>query len=284
MKSIYRSIEGKRKIMELYDSLLSRWPVQSFPLTVTTCYGSTFILRCGNNLFPPLILLHGAGSNLTSWIGEISTYCKYFNVYLIDIPGEPGRSTENRLSSKTTEFAQWLHDIFENLGLKKACILGLSQGAWISLKFATCFPDQVEKLVLLSPAGIVPTKFSFILKAVFYSNSGRKGINRLNQIVFGKNSKSYEAIDYMNLILENFRSRLGKEYLFSDKELEGLTMPILFMGGSDDAVRSSEKIEARLKSKITSVKSVICQDTGHVLENVSGIALFFLRTNFLPLN
>ncbi len=78
--SIYKSEEGKKRIMSLYDKLLSKWPEKYTTFNVSTRQGDKFVMKCGNVSQGSLTLLHGAGSNLTSWIGEISSYSKYFNV------------------------------------------------------------------------------------------------------------------------------------------------------------------------------------------------------------
>lgn len=63
-------------------------------------------------------------------------------------------------------YAEWLWDVINGLEIKKASIAGISQGGWTALRFATCYPAFVDKLILLTPAGIAPTNLSFLLKAL----------------------------------------------------------------------------------------------------------------------
>ena len=62
MKTIYRSIEGKEKIINLYDSQLSRlkWPWKD--VYVDTSFGKTHIIETGNLSGEPLLVFHGGNA------------------------------------------------------------------------------------------------------------------------------------------------------------------------------------------------------------------------------
>tara|TARA_B100001964_G_C14144114_1_gene558856 strand:- start:63 stop:305 length:243 start_codon:yes stop_codon:yes gene_type:complete len=61
--SIYKSPAGEKAIKDHYNSVLANWPVPKDELSVPTRHGRTFIIACGDETAPPLILLHGSGSN-----------------------------------------------------------------------------------------------------------------------------------------------------------------------------------------------------------------------------
>lgn len=46
-------------------------------------------------------------------------------------------------------YAEWLEDVLDGLGAQKAALLGLAQGGWAALRFATYRPERVDRLVLL---------------------------------------------------------------------------------------------------------------------------------------
>ena len=95
-KSIYRSPAGEMKIMALYAAVLARWPVEHETFKLPTRQGNTFIIASGEKSAPPLVLLHGAASNAVSWVGDVAAYCRHFRVVAVDLPGEPGKSSQNR--------------------------------------------------------------------------------------------------------------------------------------------------------------------------------------------
>ncbi len=72
----------------------------------------------------------------------------------MDLIGDAGHSAETRLDMKTDAYAEWVRAIFDSLGIEKASIMGNSLGGWMGLKFASVYPEMVEKLVLLAPSGI----------------------------------------------------------------------------------------------------------------------------------
>jgi pimeloyl-ACP methyl ester carboxylesterase len=276
-KSLYRSASGEKAVMQFYDKVLAAWPVPHETLTVPTRYGDTFIIASGNKADPPLLLLHGACSNALSWFGDMPEYSRYFRTYAVDIPGEPGKSAPVRPAWNSPAYAAWLEDVLNGLQIPRVSLIGLSQGGWTALKFAVHHPERVTKLVLLTPAGVVPDKASFLWRAVFFSMLGRKGAERLNRIVFGKNHIDGEAMAFMNLIMTHFKPRIGRLAMFTNNELKRLTMPVLLLGGAQDAVRNAAKISARLTKLHPDVTTAIIPDRGHVLINVTGEVIPFLK-------
>lgn len=219
IKSLYRTPAGEKEVMALYDNILTRWPVPYETLNVPTRHGDTFIIASGEKSAPALILLHGACSNAVSWVGEVKRYSLYFRTYAVDIPGEPGRSAPNRPSWNSPAYADWMEDLLNTLKLSKVSLVGISQGAWTALKFATHNTERVEKLVLLTPAGIVPDKPSFILRAIIFSMLGRRGARALNRHTFGKDQIDQEGITFMDTIMSHFKPRIGSMTMFTDEEL-----------------------------------------------------------------
>jgi len=275
-KTIYKSPSGKNEIITLYDAVLARWPVAYEGSYVSTRHGDTFVIASGEESAPPVILLHGAASNAVSWVGDVAKYSLHFRVYAIDLPGEPGKSTENRPSWQGLAFAEWLEDILDNLSIDKTALVGISQGAWTALRFSTYQPQHVSKLVLLAPAGIAPTRSSFIWKSIFYSMLGKKGGERINRLVMGKQVMHPEAINFMNAIMANFHARIEKEYIFTDDELKRLTMSTLLIGGTEDALVPIEKVIPRMEKLLPQFTAECIPGMSHALVNLSDKIIPFL--------
>jgi pimeloyl-ACP methyl ester carboxylesterase len=221
-------------------------------------------------------LLHGAASNAVSWAGDVAAYSAHFRVYAVDLPGEPGKSAPNRPAWEGFAFAEWLEDVLDGLSLPKASFVGLSQGGWTALKFATSFPGRVDKLVLLTPGGVMPTRASFIINAIALSLLGSWGAQRINRIVFGKQTIHPEAVKFMNAIMTHYKPRIGKEYLFTDDELRSLTMPVLLLGGTEDALFPTEEVVQRMRRLVPNLQAALIPDMGHALINMSGRVIPFL--------
>lgn len=262
---IFKSAEGKNAILAVYDSILDRWPVPYETLNIPTHYGNTFIIACGEPTAPPMLLLHGSGSNSAMWIGDVAEYCRRYRVYAVDMPGEPGRSEAVRHELNSPAYGEWLKDIFTALNLEKATLTGISLGGWVSLKFSTTYPERVEKLVLLCPSGAAPQKMSFMFRAIACSFFGQKGVDRLIRIINGDQAMQEEAIQYSRLIANNFSPRMEVVPIFPDEELERLTMPVLLIAGARDVLLPSKKTAARLQRLLPRLTTVLLPEAGHVL-------------------
>jgi pimeloyl-ACP methyl ester carboxylesterase len=265
-------------IMATYESFIKKWPVTSNAIIVPTRYGDTFVISSGKETSSPLVLIHGASSNSASWAGEVKAYSEHFHVFAVDVIGEPGKSSQTRPPWEGSSYADWMNDVIEGLYLKNIMLLGISQGGWIALKYAISKPHNIKKLVLLSPAGVVPTKTSFILKAIIYSILGSWGANKLNQYVFGKEKMDSIVLKVMNEIMTYFIPRIEKEYIFTDDELKQLkNIQTLFIGGEKDVIRPVDKIDARLNTYLNHLSTILLPDRGHVLINLADKIIPFLQ-------
>jgi pimeloyl-ACP methyl ester carboxylesterase len=275
---IFKSAAGRDAILDIYDSVLARWRLPYQAMELPTRHGRTFVITSGVESAPPLVLLHGSGSNSAMWIGDFPEYASKYRVYAVDIPGEPGKSEAVRAPLKGPTCEQWLADVLDALKVDKTALVGISLGAWFGLKFATANPERVDKLALLCPSGIAAQKVSFTLLAVLMMLTGRWGIERMTRIVNGNQAVPEQAIHYTHLIMENFSPRMDIMPLFSDEELRCLCMPVLLIVGAKDALLPSRKTARRLSRLLPHAEVVLLPESGHVLIDQSKRVLRFLSS------
>ena len=171
----------------------------------------------------------------------------------------------------------WLRGLFNGLGIEKASLMGNSLGAWMCLKFASVFPEKVERIVLLAASGIVPVRPSFILRVILYSLRGDKGKKAITRIVYGKDQISQEVIDYINIISESYSPYTGEIPVFSDSDMSRLTMPVLYIAGEDDKLTNVPKSARRLQKLLPQSTVHVLKGTGHVIYNVLDKVIPFLQ-------
>jgi pimeloyl-ACP methyl ester carboxylesterase len=275
---LYRSLEGEKEAMAFYDAVLANWPVPHEEINIPTRSGNTFAVASGNPAAPALILLHGASSNAVSWVGDIAEYSQHFRVYAVDIPGDPGKSAPVRPSWNSPAYAELMEDVLNGLHITKASLVGLSQGGWNAMKYAVYQPERVSRLVVLSPAGVISDKGSFLIRAVLYSLAGKRGAEASIRMLFCNQPIHPEVGRYMRLIMTQFKPRFDRLTLFTDGELKRLAMPVLLVGGKQDVIRDVGKIAARLKSQVPDLTATIYPDRGHVLVNLAGQIISFLQS------
>jgi pimeloyl-ACP methyl ester carboxylesterase len=128
----------------------------------------------------------------------------------------------------------------------------------------------------LTPGGITPDKMSFVLRAVLLMLLGRWGIRRINRLLFAKQPIPEGVDEAMLLLMTHFKARVGVLPLFADAELQRLTMPVLLLMGTHDALRDAEKIVGRLQTLVPQLTSIILPGAGHALVNTTVQILPFL--------
>ena len=132
MKSVYKSAEGERAVRERYLEILKYWPVPNRQLRVPTREGETFIIACGDENAPPLLLLHGSVMNSAMWVGDVAALAPHFRIYAVDIIGDAGLSAPSRPKFASDAHALWLDDVMHALSLTRTSVVGVSLGGWLA--------------------------------------------------------------------------------------------------------------------------------------------------------
>jgi pimeloyl-ACP methyl ester carboxylesterase len=277
-QTYYKSAQGEKAVMAFYDSVLAQWPVPHETLYLDTRIGRTFALACGEKTAPPLVLLHGSTSNSLTWAGDIAAYSRHYRVYAVDTPGEPGKSEPNRPPWEGPAYAEWLEDVLEKLGIDKVVLVGLSEGGWLAAKFAAHKPEQVTKLVLLTPGGIAQPRLSWILRVIPLAMLGKWGIKQINKIVFNNEPIPPEVEEFMILLFTHFKARTDLLPILSDEALQRLNMPVFLLVGDKDAAFDSKKIKARMQVLVPNLAAPDLPEAGHVLANMSNQVIPFLNS------
>lgn len=271
--SVFKSEEGKGKIRKYYNNILSMFPV--IQRNINTSFGRTFIFEAGSKNMEPMILIHGSCSNSSAWLGDVGTLSEYYRVIAIDAPGEPGNSEDHRLDVDSDEYALWLKEVIDHLGLQKVILVGNSMGGWIALNFAAEFPDRVKALVLMAPSGIVPLKDHFA-DQVGQIDQNTEAVANISDEVLGEIELPKEVMEFMTLVMENFNPLTAPLSILTDKQMKGLTMPVLYIAGINDVTMDSMKASERLGKLLPQVTLKMNEGT-HVITSVSEIVIPFLN-------
>ena len=113
----------------------------------TTPNGHTVVLLHGNNF---------AGFYFGGPIDALRN--EGFRVVVPDQVGY-GRSSKPIMPYTLDDMARNTHLVLEHLGIQKAMVVGHSMGGMLAARFATQFPDTVERLVLYNPIGLTDARF-----------------------------------------------------------------------------------------------------------------------------
>ena len=275
---IYRTEAGGREILRRYEQALASWPVPAEHVRVPTREGDTFVLVCGPDDAPPLLLLHGSGANATMWMGDVTAWAEHFRVHAVDMIGEPGLSAPSRPPLDSPAYALWLDDVLDHLGIERTAVTGASLGGWLALDYATRRPDRVERLALLCPGGIGRQKVGALLKALLYKPFGRWGMRRSIKAVAGVDVRAMpEVADYLALTFTHFLPRRDRLPVFPDDVLRRLTMPVLVIVGGRDAMLDSHDTAKRMNHAVPHANVTLLPDVAHAIVGQTQPILDFLR-------
>ena len=100
---------------------------------------------------PPIVMIHGASSNLEAMRQPLGDLARRHRVILIDRPGH-GWSTRERLEDFTPAIqARMIDDALEKLGLGAAIFVVHSWAGALGARMALDYPQRVAGLVMLAP-------------------------------------------------------------------------------------------------------------------------------------
>ena len=282
MTRIYKSAEGERAVRERYLEVLKHWPVPNQQLRVPTREGETFVVACGDEYAPPLLLLHGSVANSAMWMGDVRAWAEHFRVYAVDVIGDAGLSAPSRPPLGSEAHALWLDDVLQALSLSRVSLVGVSFGGWLSLDYATRRPERVESLAVICPGGVGRQKISILFKMIALRMLGVWGSRKSREMIFGRApANPSPAIQYFTefvlLIHENFRPRRVKLPVFSDHALRRLSMPVMAILGGKDVLLDSAATKQRLARNIPGVEIHYIPEARHYIPGQTAPILEFLR-------
>ena len=149
-----------------------------------------------------LILLHGNGENSGYFVKQMDPFSEKYHVYAIDTRGH-GKTDRGTAPFTIRQFADDLKDFMDAHNIKKAHILGFSDGGNIAMVFAIHYPDRVNRLILnganLNAAGVrrmtqIPIEIGYkiALKSADKSESAGKNAEMLGLMVNDPNVEPEE--------------------------------------------------------------------------------------------
>ncbi|MSO40635.1 MAG: alpha/beta fold hydrolase [Solirubrobacterales bacterium] len=102
---------------------------------------------------PPLILVHGLAGCWQNWLENIAHLSRNHRVLALDLPGF-GASPMPPWKISIPAYGRFLHDFCERLSLGSCSLVGNSMGGFIATEVAIGEPERVQRLALVSAAGV----------------------------------------------------------------------------------------------------------------------------------
>lgn len=272
--------------MELYDKALRQFPVEYESLVIPTRFGNVHALVVGDANMPPLFLIHGAASNATSWLPNIEQLSQYFRVFMLDIPGDGGKSVAMRVSRSGQEYVDWLVDVMDKLKLEKVDCVGLSLGGYISLLMVLRQPERINRVILIAPAIFLPMRLNFVLHAfmagVFTTHTTVN--NFLRYITAPSSPFDPYLSEFLYLILKHLKPGNSIPAALRREDLARITNPVMFLVGQYEVLYNPNKAIEKAKAVFPNVETRLIPDAGHITTWEQPALVNQLILDFLAVN
>ena len=205
-----------------------------------------------------VVLVHGLGGSVENWAENIGALAREHRVWALDLMGA-GRSDKPAVSYSAGNLARFLTDFLDTQGLERVSLVGHSLGGGVSLQVAIRCPERVDRLVIVSSAGlgreIAPVLRACTLPIVgeMVIRPSRKGAARLlERLVHDSTNVTDQIVDetrallalpgarkallsYLrdNVTLRGTRSDMVR---FTCANLHSITAPTQVIWGRDDPI------------------------------------------------
>jgi len=231
----------------------------------------------------PMLFVHGLSGQWQNWLENIPRFAKVRRVVALDLPGH-GRSEMPHDRITIELYGEYVAELCEQLGLSPAVVIGNSMGGFVSAELAIRRPESVERLMLLSSAGVSQMDIarSPVLAggkvAAFLATStvaqhrwiARRPLLR-HLILFAV--ARHPSLLKADVTFEGLMKGSGKpgfddalraclEYDFRDR-LPQIGCPVLVLWGEKDAIIPHRDAD-KFVEMIDGARKIILKDTGHV--------------------
>ncbi|MHA1989682.1 MAG: alpha/beta fold hydrolase [Candidatus Hodarchaeales archaeon] len=249
-ESIYRSPEGKKEILSIYDKHLNKFNQFYEDIYVQTRYGKTHIVNIGNKDSIPLVFLHGGNSFTPDMLASDLPLLDKFNVFAIDTIGHPGKSDETKLSSEDLSYGYWLLDVINELQLDSINVYSGSFGAGIAIRLATVAPKRINKLSLIVPSGIASGSVKDQLKLLipyfrYKLRPTDKNLLKLCRTLMTRFDE--ERIEMLQAIFSHVSINPKMPRPAYDGELDDLNAPTIVIAAENDILFPASRVIPRAK-------------------------------------
>jgi pimeloyl-ACP methyl ester carboxylesterase len=232
---------------------------------------------------PALVFVHGLSGCWQNWLENIPHFARNHRVIAIDLPGF-GESELPLEDISIPGYGRFVDAFLGEIGVESAAIVGNSMGGFISAEVAVSHPSRVDKLALVSAAGVMTVRTAELtvakrLARMFHLGSARV-IARRQSIVRRRGMRKlilWGIVRHPELLqpeliyeiasgggkpgfLDAFRAIL--DYDFSDRVAD-IERPTLIVWGRDDRIVPVGGAY-RYERLIPNSQRVIFEETGHV--------------------
>ena len=269
-KSIYRSAQGKKEILDLYDSQLGRLEEPVRNLYVNTSFGKTHLIENGNLDGEPLLVFHGGNATTAYNLLTCEFLFDHFHVYAVDIIGHPGKSDETSLSAANYDYGKWTSEVITALGYKRMNLFGGSFGAGVIAKTMCVAPEKVKRVVMVIPSGIKNAmqlknaKMMFPMIMYWITKKDKWLKKTMMPLAITEDNITDDIYETAKLSIDHMRVKVAMPTNVSASKMKNCKAPTLVMAAEKDCLFPGLGVLRRAKRIIPKCKTYMIRDRGHM--------------------
>jgi 3-oxoadipate enol-lactonase len=219
----------------------------------------------------PLIFIHGWMSSGEFWRNQVEYFKYKRRIIILDLRGH-GRSDKPREEYSIQIFSEDLHSFMNQVGIKKAILVGHSMGGMINLQFTLDHQEKIERLILIET--IAKSAFSLRRKLVFlisqiafsisYNSFMRYYLTRMYRKKYPKVilEKTFEKVlKNPKYVVRSCYSSIKKFNV--SQELNKITVPTYIIHGTESVIPLSQAMD--MEDLIPNASLVIIEGVGHAI-------------------
>jgi pyruvate dehydrogenase E2 component (dihydrolipoamide acetyltransferase) len=226
-------------------------------------------LETGGGEATPIVLIHGFGSDYTSWGMNQAPLSQGRRVIALDLPGH-GASSKDVGAGDIAALSETVLAFLDKIVLQRAHFVGHSLGGGVALHIALAHPARVASLSLIAPCGLgeeINVEFISGLVAESRARKLRGVLEMLTPepaMISGEmveNMSRFKRLDGAEAALRTIAAGAypgGKQGWSGREELANLAMPAQVIFGAEDRIIPAAQADG------LSVRTQIIPRAGHL--------------------
>lgn len=234
----------------------------------------------------PILLIHGFVESVEYWQENIAALAKNHRVYALDLIGFGHTDKPKKINYTEKLFVKFVKDFMASQNLTKVNLIGHSLGGAVALHFTIAYPELVDKLVLVSSAGLgreLPAHFRILTLPIIGNIVFRVKLKKLLGLALRSHTYNPDAISdellqsiHKIFLLPNFSKTMVKilqKYANCNgirrraikpilKNLKNITAPTLIIWGKQDHLLLVKHAYVALRH-LPNAKLEVLDECGH---------------------
>lgn len=238
MTRLFKTEAARAGIAAWSERFRAKLTVPTVRREVETRFGATGVLVGGPPDAPPVVVLHGALASAAHALVELAPLLARFRVYAVDIVGQSVHSAPTRIAVDGNDYAVWLCEVLDALGLARTHVVAVSWGGFVAIRLAVQAPARIDRLALLVPAGVVKgpawaglTKLGLPMLRYRLAPSPAARDRLLRHLL---TTPDDDWVPYLGDAFLAYRLAMQVPRLATPDELAGFTRPTLVIGAEHD--------------------------------------------------